>query len=236
MKIVLLIWMALSGCLARGSELPDYPFIHASGNAKIFVQPDIGEVSFEVVVADVDPEKATAAVQSVNDDILKLLAEQNIPASDITIYQLEKKQLPIDPNGAAPGAVQYEIKQGMQIEVRDMNKWENLTTPLLSKEHLGNFYTNFDRTDRQQIKDGLMVEAVKDAQHNGGLMAESFGKHLGAVVAISSDKLRNLGYTFGTTKGDVYDNSDRAAQSVRKFSAPQPLVIMQSVDAIFRMK
>jgi uncharacterized protein YggE len=232
--LVWMVWMSA----AQASEIPDYPFIHAIGNAKVFVQPDIGEISFEVVITDSDSDQAAEQLMAINDDILKLLADQNIPASDISIYQLEKKQRPQDSSGSAgsPTGISYEIKQGMQIEVRDMNKWQNLTAPLLSKNHLGNFSTDFDRTDRKEIKDGLMLEAVRDAQRKGALMAEAFGKHLGPVVAVSSERLRDMGFAFGMIKGDGYDNDERRNNAVRSYVAPQAIMIMQSVDTVFRIR
>ena len=221
---------------ASASQLPDYPFIHAVGNAKIYVQPDIGEINFEVTISDVDSEKATQQATAINDDILKLLADQHIPTTDITIYELEKKMRVVESSDGKPATVIYDIKQGMQIEVRDLSKWEGLTTPLLAKDKLGNFDTTFDRTDRQQIKDGLMQDAIKSAQHNGTIMAEAFGKHLGAVVAVSSEKLRDVGFAFGMAKGDMFDNDEHRSNAIRNFSAPQALMIMQSVDVLFKIK
>ena len=234
----IIIWSALlfASAMANASQLPDYPFIHAVGNAKIYVQPDIGEINFEVTISDADSEKATQQASSINDDILKLLADQNIPASDITIYELEKKMRVIEASDGKPETVIYDIKQGMQIEVRDISKWAGLTAPLLAKDHLGNFDTTFDRTDRQQIKDDLMLEAIKNAQHNGNIMAQAFGKHLGAVVAMSSEKLRDMGFAFGLAKGDMFDNDEHRSNAIRNFSAPQAVMIMQSVDVLFKIK
>ncbi len=221
---------------AYASQLPDYPFIHAVGNAKIYVQPDIGEISFDVTVSDGDSEKATQVTAAINDDILKLLAEQNIPASDISIYELEKKMRVTESTDGKPATVIYDIKQGMTITVKDLSKWQNLTIPLLAKEHLGNFDANFDLTNRQQLKESLMQDAIKNAQHNGTIMVEPFGKHLGAVMAVSSEKLHDVGSALGVVRGNFYDNDERAANGVRNFSAPQSLMIVQSVDVIFKIK
>jgi len=221
---------------ANASQLPDYPFIHAIGNAKIYVQPDIGEINFEITVSGPDSEKATQQSAAINDDILKILADQHIPASDITIYELEKKARTIDVADGKAQTVIYEIKQGMQIEVRDLSKWEGLATPLLAKEHLGNFDTTFDRTDRQQIKDSLMLEAIKNAQHNGTIMVEAIGKHLGPVAAMSAEKLRDVGFAFGLSKGDFFDTDEHRSNAIRNFSAPQAIMIMQSVDVLFKIK
>jgi uncharacterized protein YggE len=237
LKILLFpVLLACVATLANASQLPDYPFIHAIGSAKVYIQPDIGEINFEVTFSDPDSEKATQQCSIINDNILKILADQNIPASDITIYELEKKVRTIDlADGKAPTVI-YEIKQGMQIEVRDLSKWEGLTTPLLAEDHLGNFDTTFDRTDRQELKDGLMQEAIKNAQHNGTIMAEALGKHLGAVTAMSSEKLRDVGFAFGLSKGDFFDSDERRSQAIRHFSAPQAIMIMQSVDVLYKIK
>ena len=231
-----LISLAVTQTIAHASQLPDYPFIHAIGNAKTYVQPDIGEISFEITVSAASAEQATQQAMTINTEIMTLLADQQIPTSDITIYQLEKKIRNVESDDGKPATVICEIKQGMQIEVRDLAKWAALTTPLLSKDHLGNFDTSFDRSDRQQIKDGLMADAIKNAQHNGSIMADALGKHLGTVAAISSEKLRDVGFAFGMAKGDEFDNDERRNAAVRNFSAPQALMIMQSVDVLFKIK
>jgi uncharacterized protein YggE len=228
--------LSLVTSTVSASQLPEYPFIHAVGNAKIYVQPDIGEISFDVTVSDADSEKATQQTAAINDDILKLLAEQNIPASDISIYELEKKMRVIESTDGKPATVIYDIKQGMTITVKDLSKWQNLTTPLLVKDHLGNFDANFDLTNRQQLKESLMQDAIKNAQHNGTIMVEAFGKHLGMVMAVSSEKLHDVGSALGIVRGSSYDDEERRGNAVRNFSAPQALMIVQSVDVLFKIK
>ena len=44
--------------IASASQLPDYPFIHASGNGLVLVAPDVGEVDFEILSQQDDPEAA----------------------------------------------------------------------------------------------------------------------------------------------------------------------------------
>lgn len=236
LRLSILFSLIFTAASVQASQLPDYPFIHAVGNASIYVQPDIGEISFEISVSDADSDKATQQLAAINAEILALIAELHIPASDVEIYELQKKmRISENPDGK-PGIVTYDIKQGVQIEVRDLNAWAGLAMPLLSKNNLGNFDTAFDRTDRRKINDDLVAEAAKTAQHNGATMAEAFGRHLGAVVAMSSGKLKDIGFSLGLAPGNGFNEDSHRENAIRNFSAPTAIRIMQSVDVLFKMK
>ena len=46
-KIIVVTALALAPFAASASQLPDYPFVHASGNGSVYVAPDVGEIDFE---------------------------------------------------------------------------------------------------------------------------------------------------------------------------------------------
>ncbi|PRC93786.1 SIMPL domain-containing protein [Solimicrobium silvestre] len=225
-----------SATIVCASQLPDYPFIHSVGNAGIYAQPDIGEISFEITVSDAESDKATQQAVAINADILALLAAQNIPAADVEIYEVQKKMRAVEGVDGKPATVICDIKQSIIINVRDLSKWEGLTTPLLGTNNLGNFDTSFERTDRHKINDELIAAAVKDAQHNGMLMVESFGKHLGAAMAISSGKLKDVSIALGLATGGLSSDDAPKGNPIRNFFAPAPLRFTQSVDVLFKIK
>lgn len=220
------------------SDLPDYPFIHTSGMATKWVEPNIGEINFEVAVSDSDADAALKLAQSRIEDILKLLADQGVPLADIDALDLQKKIRWTDGTDSKPPSAIHDLKQGFRITVRDMGKWRGLIEPLLKINHVGNFTISFDRTDRNKINDDLIAEASADAQRNGATLAAAFGKHLGTVTAISPGKLKDTGVALGLASANTFNfrNDDQKQREILDFSAPAAISFMQSVDVIFRIK
>jgi uncharacterized protein YggE len=233
---ITLLLLTCTASLVRASQLPDYPFIHVVGNADVYVQPDIGQISFDITVSNEQAEPATQQAAAINAEIVTLLEQLQIPLSDLTIYEIQKKMRTIEAIDGKPASVIYDIKQGMQIDVHDLSKWELLTTPLLGKDNLANFDAVFDYTKRSKIKDDLIQEAVNNAKHSGTTIAESFGKHLGAVAAVSSGRLMNLGAELNLVSNPYFNDAPQRENSFRNFSSPTAIKIMQSVDVIFKIK
>jgi uncharacterized protein YggE len=236
--------LALCGALACSagwvwaSQLPDYPFIHATGVASRLMAPNIGEIAFEVVASDPEAEAAVKLAQSRNTEILALLSEQGIPLADIEVFDIQKKMRMFDDADGKHSSATYDIKQNFHIYVRDLSKWQGLIAPLLTKDNVGNFGISFDRTDRDQINDELTTDAAKDAQHNGATVAAAFGKHLGAVVAVSQGKLKDIGIALGLNSANSsYSRSDdQRRPEILDFSAPGAIPFSQSVDVLFKIK
>ncbi|TDK65247.1 SIMPL domain-containing protein [Sapientia aquatica] len=222
--------------LSAASQLPDYPFIHVTGNADVYVQPDLGQISFEITTSSDQAEQATEQAAAINAEIVALLEQLQIPLTDLTIYAVQKKSRTMEAIDGKPARVIVEVKQGMQIDVHDLSKWELLTPPLLAKENLGNFDATFDYTKRKQAREDLIVEAINHAKQNGTIIAESFGRHLGAVAAVSSGRLMNLGAELNLVSNPYFDDAPRRENSIRNFSSPAAIKIVQSVDVIFKIK
>jgi uncharacterized protein YggE len=234
------VWAStLTGSMgvAQASQLPDYPFIHASGMASRWMAPDIGEIDFEIAVTDADAEAAVKLAQSRNAGVLALLADQGVPLADIEVSDIQKKMRWRDGvDGKASAA--YDITQSVHIVVHDLAKWQGLIAPLLAMENLGNFGISFDRTDRDQIGDELTTSASKDAQRHGATLAAAFGKRLGPPVAISAGRLRDVGVVLGLAASENVPSrsDDKRRPEILDFSAPARVPFVQSVDVIFRIK
>jgi uncharacterized protein YggE len=237
-QFVLCITLTCSAGWAFGSQLPEYPFIHTSGTASKWIEPNIGEINFEVAVSDTDADAAVKLAQSRIAGILKLLTDQGIPLTDIDALDLQKKIRTSDNVDGKQPVVNYDIKQGYHVTVRDLSKWRDLIMPLLDESNVGNFGTSFDRTDRDKINDELITAAAMDAQRNGTTLAAAFGKHLGTVTAVSPGKLKDTGIALGLASANItYDRrDDQRQQEILNFSAPAAIAFMQSVDVIFRIK
>ena len=222
---------------ALASDLPSYPFIHATGTAYSFIMPDLGEIDFDVSVYDPVPEVATALVQTRITEIKALLLEQGLAeaAAGIEVRDVRKEIR----KGAEqdPANPQYLIKASVHINVADLSKWPAVMRPLLAMPNLDAFATTFGATQRVRLEEELVGEAVKDAQRKADAMARGFGKRAGAVAGISSDQLKNLGNAVGLVPSDRYQRANsRAQKNPDDMLIVTSLKMAQTVDAVFRIK
>ncbi len=231
--------MALAALPACASQLPDYPFIHAKGSAFVFTMPDIGEIDFEIHAEDVAPEAVTATVQARIAEVQQLMGEQGVAPDDLDVRSLQKTMQKSEKDGADT----YIVKCAVHIVVHDLSKWHDIMLPLLNKPNIDVLEANFSSSERAKMTQDLMTAAVKDAQANAEAMAAGFGKHVGAVSAISSGELKNLSTSIGLVPGDFYFNAkEKSAGESRKPENRDDLLrivalkMNQSVDVIFRIK
>ncbi|HZV64738.1 MAG TPA: SIMPL domain-containing protein [Telluria sp.] len=234
-KIALAGALVMSPLLAGASQLPDYPFIHASGASALYVLPDIGEIDFEVGAANPDPEAARVIVEQRVAAIRALMAEQGVPESDIETRDVRKEMRKGGDPAAAPS---YDIKCSLHIKVRKLAAWRAIVQPLLDMPNLGGFSTTFGASEKDKIEMQLMTEAIADARRKAEAMAAALGRKLGPAAAVSSGALKNLGRSMGLVPPDFFGAGGGQREPIKPsdFLNIDILKMAQPVDVIFRIK
>ncbi|GAB2841901.1 hypothetical protein GCM10027277_06150 [Pseudoduganella ginsengisoli] len=232
----------LAAALAAGapsataaSALPDYPFIHASGQAFVFVQPNVGEIDFEISASRASPDAAVALIQQHVAEIQQLMSDNGVADSDITFSDVRRELR----KGADPAAPEYDVKCTVHINVRDLGKWRAIMEPLIAKPDLDAFATTHGTTERKKIEQELIAQAVHEAQDKAQAMASGFGKKVGAVAGISSGEVKNISRSVGLAPSDIYFNSannKRPQQDRSDLLMVGAMKMAQSVDVIFKIK
>lgn len=242
LALALALAVALLPLAVQASNLPDYPFIHASGEGMLRIVPDLGEIDFDISAYDPDPSAAIALVAERAEQVRALLADAAADAV-AEIHNMRKEMRKPGPGEALPadGAPAYEIRSSVHIAVRDLGKWRPIMQGLLAMPNLDHLATTFGRTDREQTEQQLTAAAVQDAQRRAAAMAAGFGKKVGAVTAVSSGQLRNLTGSVGLMPGDLYFRRDQRPASTapsadKDFLSTDLLTWSQTVDVIFRIK
>lgn len=237
----LLTALALCAALgAQASPLPEYPFVTASGKAQVWLAPDIGELQFDLGAQSRSSEDAAAELEALATTVLAALAERGIPQADIECFDLAKKTTQLA-RPTANGITQtYSLARHFRVQVRDLAQWQPLVASLVGLDHVENMSVSFDRTDRDRVNTRLMAEAAQDARDNGALLAESFGRKLGPVQAITRAPLDKLGAPFGLQESaapaGMRTAIPAAAASAARYTVPLNLAFTQSVHAVFRLK
>ncbi len=235
-KIIVVTALALAPFAASASQLPDYPFVHASGNGSVYVAPDVGEIDFEISAYQADPEAARQIVEGRIAELRALVAGLGLADADVEIRDIRKDIRKADP--AQPGVVQYDIKCGVRIKVTDLSKWKALVSPLINMANLDSFMTGFDTSKREQVETELTGEAIKAARRRAEAIAAGFGRKLGPVSGVSTGDLKNLTRAMGLAASEPlrprgvarneYDREGLLTINVMRLA--------QSVDVIFRIK
>jgi len=225
----------LAATAVSAAELPSYPFVSTTGKAQAWVPPDIGELQFETGAQHPSAEEARAALDELSATIGGLLAEYGIADSDIDSAELAKKAVALS-TPAADGATSASVlTRHYRIQVRDLARWPGLVAALLATEHVDSVGVSFDRSDSDQLNRDLMTQAAQDARNNGTLLARSFGRKLGAAMAISRAPLDKLSAPFIAQTGSGAEPPPRTP-STPNYAVPPSIPFAQSVTALFRLQ
>jgi uncharacterized protein YggE len=233
-KFALIAMFACVPVVTTAADLPEYPFVHASGTGFAYVMPDIGEVDFEILAHDADPEVARKTVEERIEQIRALAESLGLAPEALEIRDV-RKDIRKDQN-SVPGVVLYDIKCGVHIKVKDLSKWRELMSPLINMQNLDGFMTEFSASEREKIEMELLADAVKAAKRRAEGMVAGFGKKLGSVSAVSSGQLANLSRAMGLAPTEVRGRSvARKDYDRRDLLAIGDLKLSQPVDVIFRI-
>ncbi|GGC64767.1 SIMPL domain-containing protein [Undibacterium terreum] len=236
-KIVFIVFSFCFYVPGFASQLPDYPFIHAIGMAYVSVTPDKGELAFDVKASDADAEAALALAVERLAEVRSLLAQQGIPDADISIRDL-RKEIKKDAANPNSGGQVVELSYGAYVKIRDLTKWQAIISALLKLNNIDKVEASFDSTTRDKIELDLSIEAAKDAQRKATGMVSAYGKHLGAVTAMSEGKLKSLSSAIGLVSESSSSHAEierRQAVGIDLFVIP-PLKLQASIDVIFKIK
>ncbi len=235
-KIVLALALASTQLAVHASNLPDYPFVHVNGTGAVKVMPDVGEIVFDVSARDASAEAARAVVETRVGEIRALLVQQSVPEQDIEIRDVQKEIRKAE--GAAPDAAVVQVKCGVHIKVRALEKWRDIVGPLLDMPNLDNFGTAFDATEYEKIEAEVMAQALAVARRKAEGLVAGFGRRLGPVSAVSTGELKNITRALGLAASDDprSRNGGRSDWHGDAFLQIRALKLAQAVDVIFRIK
>lgn len=139
----------------------------------------------------------------------------------------------------APDAAEgqrYKVRSSVHITVRDLRIWTQLVNHILSLPGTEGFATAFSRSDRARIESDLIAQAISDAYRRAEDIARGFGRHAGAVNAISTSPLKNVSNAIGLPTAESYRTLERAQRTEQDFSLVAVIKMFQSVDVIYRIK
>lgn len=222
------------------AQLPDFPFVYAEGKAELELPPNIATVSFLIREFDEDSEDAMRVVTERSAELLAFLGELKIQDKDIRAYEITKSaEREMGREYASLRILGYDVHRSVKVTLRNLTKYEQLVKKLLSMNNIERVDSNFDRTDREKIKEDLITKACQNAREQAKLLAMGSGVQLGNVYAVSQENFQSLSIKFGVSGVAAgilsSQSSDWRDDKHGLFFVPSTITFRNSVRVIFKL-
>lgn len=229
---LLLAATALPGMAA---DLPTHPFIHVSAAASIGVMPDMGEIDFEIVSNDADPEAAWKLVSERLAASRALFASHGIAPEDVTVQDILRRPRKSELAGDAPP--QMDTRVAVNVTVRNMAPWSALLGALMKMPNLESLGIAFNHSERDKIETELVTQALANAKLKAQNIARGIAARLGPATGVSLGALKNLSNAMGmaTDPNGRYTGGSDGAKTPSDPTLVAAMTLAQGVDVVYRI-
>lgn len=235
MKAILataLVFVAQAGS-AAAPVLPDTNFIYVVGNAEIDLPPDRCTLSLTVSAVGSTSGRAAEQLKASSAAVVAQVQRLGLGTDVIDGHELVKSVPYSDKPEQKP-----EFKRHFTIKVRDLKVATSLADKLVSMDGVKDLQLKFDVVDTSTASKLLTDKAAANAKEKASRLAESFGRKLGRVTAISEESVAQMQSRFGLVDAtgipvefDVAVKSDRSSYEVPKvLSYSRQLYVVFSLE------
>ena len=199
--------------------------IAVTGSGEINVEPDIAKVQLGVFVFDKDLLRAKREADTRMTAMLALATQLGVTPKDITTTQLYVRPQYKDGDNTI-SFVGYEITRSLSVTLRSMDKLNELLEQSINAG--ANRIESIDLMTSQEkdLKDQVLMLAIKNAKEVAGRIAEGFDAKLGKVVSVSVDS-GGGGIRFNKLSAPVF--SEATYQ-------PGTIAVSVEIDVIFALQ
>ena len=165
------------------------PAISVSGEANIFVAPDLVQVEGGVTSDAKSAREAAAANNAAMGNVLQALKAAGIDEKDFQTSRLslQPQYAPATPNRTTPQIAGYRASNRVIIRVRDVAKVASTIDTLVNAgaNEIGGI--NFIVTQPSKALDEARASAVADARRKAEIYAKAAGVTLGEPLSITEE-------------------------------------------------
>ena len=188
---VMLSAILLSACGAAvaqtaspSSESQPVRTLTVTGNGKVFLTPDIANISIGVHTEGKDAAEAVSSNNAQTQKVIEVLKGMGVEAKDIqtTNFSIYPRQ-EYDNNGNLTG-ITYVVDNTVYVTVRDLGKIGELLNTVVQSGANSISGIQFDVADRVKAHSEARKAAVDNAQAQAEELAQAAGVKLGPVQSI----------------------------------------------------
>ena len=239
LRIIASLIFLLSTISSNAANLPDFPFVVSTGEAKQEVKPDIATISINVLAFNKDSTQALELANLASKGVIELLKKYDISTNQLEAGDIQKSTTrQRDKNYVSTDILGYEVSRNIKLKLIDLSYYSELMNDLVSIDNLSGMQTQFDVSNRKEIESQLIQTASKDAKDKAGKMARGLDSKIHSVYAIS--QASNFDGFFATFGASSYSQAEiqalyRSVRSVALF-IPESIEISQHINVVFRLK
>jgi uncharacterized protein YggE len=164
-------------------------FITTKGEAKVEVPPEFVRVEISILAIGPDLAKLKHDVDVRTQKVLEGTAALGIAGADIESGGMQvTREFESDRNDNET-LRGYRVNRDMEIKLRAMDKYEQLTQSLADAKIDDVNSVEVDVEDRSTLKQRAIVEATRNARREAEAIASELGMSLGAPFEVSEDRL-----------------------------------------------
>lgn len=222
------------------SNLPDFPFIVITGEAKASIAPDRAKISFTIMQFDKDPEKALELVLTRGQETIKAARDLGIPLTNILSKQISKNTVRARNSEYNQLDIQgYEVSQSYTIDITHIDNYTTLADKLVMMKNITDINASFDISTKEKVFKQLTKEAAADANRRANDLSDGMGVKVDSVFAVNEDtSFDDFFATFGLKQSFSVSakRMDFARESSSNMFIPKTIEINKTINVIYKLK
>jgi uncharacterized protein len=225
--------------VATAVELPDFPFIYATGSASKDIPPNTAKLDFKVEAFDESPDKSYNLVHSRSKEILSLINKLGIPIKNVESYKIFKETVHQEKDYEELKILGYKVNQHFSIRINQLSQYTSLLNELLKLTNVSEFNSEFDVVERKKIESDLMTQAVADAKGQADRMAAASGNEVDSAYAVSEHAYFEIDNEFGINTNPFLDAMFKKSMmggNENTTHIPSTIKLGKSANVIFKLK
>ena len=178
--------------LVLADGLPSSPYIEVNGHGELHVAPDLAYVNLTLEKTSMDAKAARADVEARAAKVIALarqlgIADKDIKAPAITVYPQYDWHQTSSGDGKQVLVGQH-VTRSISLTLRDLSRYGALADGLFAAGVTRLDDVVPDRSDRDQLQQQALAQAVRDAHGKAEALATAASVALGAVYRISEQE------------------------------------------------
>lgn len=161
--------------------------ISFSGEGKVTAKPDIAKIHFSIVTQATTSKEAQNANSPKSKAVTDFLKKQGIEEKDIktTSYNIYPQY--DYPRSGLPEIKGYEVKQGLEVKVKNLDKVNTILDGLVSAgaNNVNDFEFAVDEPEKLQAE--ARAKAIADAKNKARDLEKQLGINLGKIISFSEN-------------------------------------------------
>ncbi|MEL0067151.1 MAG: SIMPL domain-containing protein [Gammaproteobacteria bacterium] len=222
----------------NAANLPDFPFVVATGEAERDVKPDLATVTINILSFDKESAAALDQANAASEHIISLMEKYEIDINKLEAGNLNKSVSRNRINFKDVDILGYEVSRNLMLELDELSNYSDLMNEIVATQNVSRVETEFDASNRKNIEQELLEEASRDARDQAKVIVRSLDAKIHSLYAIS--KANNFNQFLGTFGAVSYSSLNfqmsRDNRRPTDMFIPDTISIGQSIHVVFRIK